>query len=70
MEKHGVDLKSISRFVAYYEQDGSLDARRDYRSLSPAERNVSGVDLNAMHLNCEYNVNYPEIVKRAQHYFS
>ena len=69
MEKHAVDLKSISRFVAYYEQDGSLDARRDYRSLSPAERNVSGIDLNAMHLSCDYNVNYPDIVKRAQRYF-
>jgi len=69
MEKYEVDLKSISRFVAYYEQDGNLEARGYYQKLTPAERDVSGIDLNAMHMSCDYNVNYADIVKRAQHYF-
>lgn len=69
-EKHGVDLKSISRYVAYYEQDGTTDAARLYQALHPDERNVDGIDLEAMRMQCDYHVNYPEIVKRAQRYFA
>lgn len=68
-DTHGVDLKSISRYVAYYEQDGTLEAKGYYQALSPAERNVEGIDLVAMQEGCAYNVNYSEIAKRAQQYF-
>ena len=69
-DKYGTDLKSISRFVAYYEQDGTREAAELYQSLHPAERNVVGIDLEAMHKGCDYHVNYPEIVKRANRYFA
>ncbi len=68
--QHGTDLKSISRFVAYYEQDGTQEAARLYQAMRPSERNVEGVDLEAMREACDYHVNYPEIVKRAKRYFA
>ncbi len=68
-ETHGVDLKSISRYVAYYEQDGSREAKRYYQALSPTERDMEGLDLVALQNSCAYNVNYPDLVRRAEYYF-
>ncbi len=68
-ETHGVDLKSISRYVAYYEQDGSREAKRYYQSLLSKDRDLNPLDLVALQAGCEYNVNYADIVRRANYYF-
>ncbi len=68
--KHGDGLSDVSRFVAYYEQDGKTDAAQLYQALHPNERNVDGVDLEVMRIQCDYHVDYPEIVKRARRYFA
>ena len=69
-ERYGTDLKSISRYVAYYEQDGSLEARTQYRALSMRERDASRIDLHALRQRCDYHVDYADIVQRAERYFA
>lgn len=70
-EKYGDSLTSISRYVAYYEQDGNQEAIGLYQSMDPGQRNVlDRIDLDAMRMQCDYHVNYPEIIKRAKHYFA
>ncbi len=68
-KSHDLDFKSISRYVAYYEQNGNRDAKSQYRALTHVERNTEGIDLVAMQNGCHYNVNYPDIIKRAERYF-
>jgi hypothetical protein len=60
----------ISRFVMYYEQDGDLRAREQYHQLPAAHRDASGVDLAALRDACQFKVDYPEIIRRAQRYFA
>ncbi len=69
-ERYGTDLKSISRYVAYYEQDGTLAARTHYRALSMLERDASRIDLHALRQRCDFHVDYADIVQRAERYFA
>jgi len=62
-------LLDITRFVAYYEQDGLLEAREFYHALPPAARDATGVDLAALRDRCAFRVDYPEIVRRAERNF-
>ena len=63
-------LLDIARFVTYYEQDGLMEAREFYHALPASTRDVAGVDLAALRDQCAFRVNYPEIIRRAQHYFA
>jgi hypothetical protein len=60
----------ISRLVMYYEQDGDLRAREQYHLLSAVHRNASDVDLAALRDACQFKVDYPEIIRRAERYFA
>jgi aryl-alcohol dehydrogenase-like predicted oxidoreductase len=63
-------LHDISRFVTYYEQDGNTEACDYYHELPAKARDASGVDLAGLRDRCAFRVNYPDIVKRAEHYFA
>jgi predicted aldo/keto reductase-like oxidoreductase len=63
-------FNDIARYVMYYEQDGSLEAKDFYRALPAVARNASGVDLAALRDNCALRVDYADILKRAQRYFA
>jgi predicted aldo/keto reductase-like oxidoreductase len=66
----GYAFFDISRYLCYYEQDGNLDARHDYRALAPEERDPTSRDLTALRNACQYQVDYPEIAARAERYFA
>jgi predicted aldo/keto reductase-like oxidoreductase len=61
--------QDIARFVTYYEHDGNLAAGEMFRSLAPAQRDFSSVDLAGLRDRCAFQTDYPEIMKRAQRYF-
>ena len=63
-------FQDIARLVTYYEQDGWLEAREEYRALPPAARMSSGQNLVALRQRCAFQTDYPEIVKRAERYFA
>jgi hypothetical protein len=63
-------LNDISRYVTYYEQDGHLGSRELYQALPATARDAGGVDLAALRENCLFRVDYPSLVKRAEHYFA
>ena len=63
-------LLEVARYVSYYEQEGSLDARGYYQALPASARDASGVDLSALRDRCVFHVDYPEVVKRAERYFA
>jgi len=63
-------LLDIARYVAYYEQDGHLEAGSFYRALPPGAREPVGVDLTALRDRCAFHIDYPDIVRRAQRYFA
>jgi predicted aldo/keto reductase-like oxidoreductase len=67
---HDLDLNKISRYVAYYEQDGTLDARTAYQEMTNAEKNAQGIDLVRLRDSCDYKIDYPRIVQNAQRYFA
>jgi len=60
----------IARFVTYYEQDGLLEARDYFQALSTEERDFSKIDLAALRDRCNFHIDYPDIMRRAQHYFT
>ncbi len=60
----------IARFVTYYEQDGSTEARDYYAALAAEHRNASKVDLAALRDACHFKTDYPEIIRRAERYFA
>lgn len=62
--------RDIARYVSYYEQDGDLAARDDYRALPVSMRDVARVDLAALRDRCAFKTDYPDIVARAERYFS
>ena len=62
-------FQDIARFVTYYEQDGSLEARDKFHALSHSERDFSQVDLAALRDGCHFSTDYPDIIQRAQRYF-
>jgi aryl-alcohol dehydrogenase-like predicted oxidoreductase len=63
-------LLEVARYVSYYEQEGSLEAHGYYQALPASARDASGVDLSALRDRCEFHVDYPEVVKRAERYFA
>jgi len=63
-------FNDISRYVTYYEQDGNFEARDLYQRIPTDLRNVDKVDLAALRDACQYKVDYPEIVRRAERYFA
>jgi predicted aldo/keto reductase-like oxidoreductase len=63
-------FQDIARFVTYYEQDGWLEAREQYRALPPSARNAAGVNLAALKAGCAFGIDYSEITKRAERYFA
>jgi len=63
-------FQDIARFVTYYEQDGWLEAREQYRALPPSARNAAGVNLAALKVGCVFGIDYSEIAKRAERYFA
>lgn len=63
-------FSDISRYVMYYEQDGDLRARELYHQLPAAHRDASKVDLAALRDACQFKVDYPEIIRRAERYFA
>jgi aryl-alcohol dehydrogenase-like predicted oxidoreductase len=63
-------LLEVARYVTYYEQEGSLEARGYYRELPASARDATGVDLAALRDRCAFHVDYPEVVKRAGRYFA
>jgi predicted aldo/keto reductase-like oxidoreductase len=73
-DKIGAELDfafgDISRFVMYYEQDGDLRAREQYHQLPAVHRDASSVDLAALRDACQFKVDYPEIIRRAERYFA
>ena len=60
----------ISRHLAYYEQDGEFTARELYRKIPASRRSHPDLDLVSLRDNCQYKVNYPEIIRRAESYFA
>jgi len=60
----------ISRFVTYYEQDGNTEAREFYHALPAALRDASQANLAALRDGCQFKTDYPEIIRRAKHYFA
>jgi len=63
-------LLDVSRYVTYYEQDGLLEARDYYRDLKPLMPAAAEADLVAAQAACKYGVDYPEIMRRAERYFT
>jgi aryl-alcohol dehydrogenase-like predicted oxidoreductase len=63
-------LRDVSRYVTYYEQDGNLDARSFYQALPMSQRDWSGIDLAALRDKCDFHIDYPSIVQRAERYFA
>ncbi len=66
----GGTLFDVSRYVTYYEQDGLLEAREYYRELKPFIRSGMEAEFVAAKAACEYGVDYPEIISRAERYFA
>ena len=66
----GFAFHDISRFVTYYEQDGSTEAREFYHALPAEVRDTSEVDLAALRDGCHFKTDYPEIIRRAERYFA
>lgn len=63
-------FQAIARYVSYYEQDGILEARDYFHELPLAARDFSQADLEAIRDGCAFNVDYPEMMRRAQTYFA
>ncbi len=63
-------FEDVSRYVAYYEQDADTDARALYRALPPESRRYDPAALARLRDRCAYQVDYPEIARRAERYFS
>jgi aryl-alcohol dehydrogenase-like predicted oxidoreductase len=59
----------IARYVTYYEQDGDSGAREMYQDLPVGMRTASPAELYALREGCDFNVDYPEIARRADNYF-
>jgi predicted aldo/keto reductase-like oxidoreductase len=61
------DFASISRYLAYYDEDGNRQwARELYAELSPARRDAHGADLAAASKACWAGLDLEAIVTRAE----
>jgi aryl-alcohol dehydrogenase-like predicted oxidoreductase len=69
-EAHPLNFNKICRFVAYYEQDGNLEVREHYQAMPAVEKDATGINLVAMRERCEYKINYPKIIEKAERYFA
>lgn len=63
-------FQDISRYVNYYEEDGNFEARDYFHGLNAVERNSAGVDLAQISHDCQFNIDYAEIARRAEKYFA
>ncbi len=63
-------FQDISRFVTYYEQDGNTEARDYFQALAASHRDPSKINLAALRDACHFKTDYPEIIRRAEHYFA
>jgi hypothetical protein len=63
-------FRDISRYVTYHEQDNNPQARELFQALSASARDASTIDLVALKDNCAFGINYPEVIARAERYFS
>jgi aryl-alcohol dehydrogenase-like predicted oxidoreductase len=63
-------FSDISRYVMYYEQGTDPEARDYFHKLNTAQRDPSNADLAAIRDACQFNVDYPEIARRAELYFA
>ena len=66
----GLAFSDIARFVTYYEHDGNIEAREMYQALPHDARDASKVDLVALREGCALKTDYPEIIRRAERYFT
>ncbi len=62
-------FQDVARIVSYYELEGNCEARSYYRALSQHER-TPDIDLAVLRDACQFKVDYPEIARRAEYYFS
>jgi len=69
-QKTDFAFHDIARLVTYYEQDGNVQARNYYQALAAGHRDASKVDLAALRDACHFKTDYPEIIRRAEHYFA
>ena len=63
-------FQDIARFVTYYEQDGWLEARTLYRDLPAGARDATRAGPGRVEEACQFQTDYPEIIRRAEHYFA
>jgi predicted aldo/keto reductase-like oxidoreductase len=63
-------FRDIARYTTYYEQDGNHQARELYRNLTAEARDASQVDLVALRDACQFGIDYPEILRKAERYFA
>ena len=69
-EKSQLAFQDIARFVMYYEQDGSLEAKELYRALPADARKASLLDLTTLRDKCALRIDYADILQRAERYFA
>lgn len=62
--------RDIARYVTYFEQDRNPQARALYHALPDSARQATVADLEALRNACAFGVDYPQIARRAQHYFA
>jgi predicted aldo/keto reductase-like oxidoreductase len=62
-------FQDIARYVTYYEQDGNREAHGMFQALAPGRRDFASANLAALRDQCAFETDYPEIMKRARHYF-
>ncbi len=64
-------LGDIARFLTYFEERGTRgDARREFAALPEAHRDWTGADLAAAQAACSSNLNFSEILPRAERYLA
>jgi hypothetical protein len=63
-------FRDVARYVTYFEQDNNHLSRSLYRDLPARARDASTADLEALRDTCAFRVDYPEIARRAERYFS
>jgi hypothetical protein len=66
----GLALKDIQRFVMYYECKGDAGARDLYRGLAAVRRDPAGADLEAASRACLCNLDFAQVVRKAERYFA
>ena len=60
----------IARYVTYYEQDANLDARELFQALPTSARHAGATELAELSEGCAFGVDYADLMRRAERYFS